>query len=159
MLTLLATDIEIEITTATSDTSGDGDAAVTVAAKKLLEICAPRRRTCWLAWLSRTGACSSRREKPFTFRRYLPMTFPAWLFLKAKSRDLRSAKLFRRLLAQTQYSMAALGHVRYYLNGLLLLLEANEWRAVATDDRLAYASGPLEDAAVTVPDQGTCASN
>jgi len=47
-------------------------------------------------------------------------------------------------LAQTQFSMAA-QDVRYYLNGLLLLIDGNELRAVATDGhRLAYASMPLE---------------
>jgi len=53
-------------------------------------------------------------------------------------------KQFRYLLAQTQFSMAA-QDVRYYLNGLLLLVDGNELRAVATDGhRLAYASMPLE---------------
>ena len=53
-------------------------------------------------------------------------------------------KQFRQLLAQTQFSMAA-QDVRYYLNGLLLLLEGGELRAVATDGhRLAYASMAIE---------------
>jgi DNA polymerase-3 subunit beta len=53
-------------------------------------------------------------------------------------------KQFRQLLVQTQFSMAA-QDVRYYLNGLLLLVEGNELRAVATDGhRLAYASIQLE---------------
>jgi len=56
-----------------------------------------------------------------------------------------SQKQFRHLLAQTQYSMA-LQDVRYYLNGLLLLLDGSELRAVATDGhRLAYASIGLTD--------------
>ena len=38
LLTLLATDIEIQITTATSGAAGDGDGAVTVGARKLQEI-------------------------------------------------------------------------------------------------------------------------
>lgn len=38
VLTLLATDIEIQITTSTADASGEGDGAVTVGAKKLQEI-------------------------------------------------------------------------------------------------------------------------
>ena len=44
------------------------------------------------------------------------------------------------MIAKTQYSMAA-QDVRYYLNGLLLLVEGKELRAVATDGhRLAFAS-------------------
>src|SRR6185369_785648 len=37
-LTLLATDIEIQITTSTTGAAGDGDGAVTVAARKLQDI-------------------------------------------------------------------------------------------------------------------------
>lgn len=58
-------------------------------------------------------------------------------------------KQFRHLLGQTQFSMAA-QDVRYYLNGLLLLVDGNELRAVATDGhRLAYASMPLEGEATS----------
>jgi DNA polymerase III subunit beta len=50
-----------------------------------------------------------------------------------------SQKQFRQLLAQTQFAMAA-QDVRYYLNGLLLLVEGNQLHGVATDGhRLAYA--------------------
>jgi len=52
---------------------------------------------------------------------------------------------FKHLLARTQFSMAA-QDVRYYLNGLLLLLEGKQLRAVATDGhRLAYASLELKE--------------
>jgi DNA polymerase-3 subunit beta len=52
-------------------------------------------------------------------------------------------KTFRHLLAQTQFAMAV-QDVRYYLNGLLLLVDGDELRAVATDGhRLAYASMTL----------------
>jgi DNA polymerase-3 subunit beta len=55
-----------------------------------------------------------------------------------------SQKAFRQLIAKTQYGMAA-QDVRYYLNGLLLLVEGKELRAVATDGhRLAYASVEIE---------------
>lgn len=43
-----------------------------------------------------------------------------------------SQRAFRQLIAKTQYSMAA-QDVRYYLNGLMLLVEGKELRAVATD--------------------------
>ena len=55
-------------------------------------------------------------------------------------------KQFRHLLSQTQYSMAT-QDVRYYLNGLLLLLDGEEIRTVATDGhRLAYSSMALSEA-------------
>src|SRR6185369_7805250 len=55
-----------------------------------------------------------------------------------------SQKAFRQLLGKTQYAMAA-QDVRYYLNGLLLLVDGKELRAVATDGhRLAYASVEID---------------
>lgn len=55
-----------------------------------------------------------------------------------------SQRDFRQLIGKTQYSMAA-QDVRYYLNGLLLLVEGKELRAVATDGhRLAYASVAID---------------
>ena len=54
-------------------------------------------------------------------------------------------KQFRQLLAQTQFSMAA-QDVRYYLNGLLLLIDGGQLRAVATDGhRLAFASMEIDE--------------
>ncbi len=61
-----------------------------------------------------------------------------------------SQKQFRHLIAQTHYAMAA-QDVRYYLNGLLLLVEGQQLRAVATDGhRLAYASMALAEAVDSV---------
>ncbi|CAG0977786.1 partial DNA polymerase III subunit beta, partial [Rhodocyclaceae bacterium] len=49
-------------------------------------------------------------------------------------------KQFKRLLSLVQYSMAQ-QDIRYYLNGLLLVVNGSEIRMVATDGhRLAYAS-------------------
>jgi DNA polymerase-3 subunit beta len=58
VLTLLATDIEIQITTSTTGASGEGDGAVTVGARKLQEILRslagkPRKS----ASFSRTDGC------------------------------------------------------------------------------------------------------
>jgi DNA polymerase-3 subunit beta len=57
-------------------------------------------------------------------------------------------KQFKRLLALVQYSMAQ-QDIRYYLNGLLLVVNAGEMRVVATDGhRLAFASEALPTADV-----------
>ncbi|MEO8410804.1 MAG: DNA polymerase III subunit beta, partial [Propionivibrio sp.] len=71
--------------------------------------------------------------------------FPRMVIAEAELKKFSlSQKQFRQLLAQTQFAMAA-QDVRYYLNGLLLLLEGRELRAVATDGhRLAYASMTLD---------------
>jgi DNA polymerase-3 subunit beta len=62
---------------------------------------------------------------------------------EGKKFSVRQADL-RKLLAQTLYAMAS-QDVRYYLNGLLLVVDGSELKAVATDGhRLAYASMPIE---------------
>jgi len=146
LLTLLATDIEIQITTTTSGAAGDGDGAVTVGARKLQDI---------LRSLPDSAEVSlSLDDKRLQVRagksRFTLQTLPAEDFprMALTDGDLKiitvTQKQFRQLLAQTQFSMAS-QDVRYYLNGLLLLIDGNELRAVATDGhRLAYASMPLE---------------
>src|SRR5262245_20031999 len=52
-------------------------------------------------------------------------------------------KAFRELLLLVQYSMAQ-QDIRYYLNGLLLVLDEGQVKVVATDGhRLSYAARPL----------------
>jgi hypothetical protein len=52
-------------------------------------------------------------------------------------------KALRELLLLVQYAMAQ-QDIRYYLNGLLLVLEASEVKVIATDGhRLSYAARPL----------------
>jgi len=56
-------------------------------------------------------------------------------------------KALRELLLLVQYSMAQ-QDIRYYLNGLLLVLEGGQVKVVATDGhRLGYAARPLEETA------------
>jgi len=145
-LTLLATDIEIQITTSTPVASNEGDGAVTVGARKLQDI---------LRSLPDSAEVSlNLEEKRLQVKagksRFNLQTLPAEDFprMALSEGDIQkitvTQKQFRRLLGQTQFSMAA-QDVRYYLNGLLLLVEGNELRAVATDGhRLAYASMALE---------------
>jgi DNA polymerase-3 subunit beta len=146
-LTLLATDIEIQITSSTGGASGDGDGAVTVGARKLQDI---------LRSLPDSAEVSlNLDEKRLQVRagksRFSLQTLPAEDFPRMAMSDGEVKKItvtqkqFRQLLGQTQFSMAA-QDVRYYLNGLLLLVDGKELRAVATDGhRLAYASMPLAD--------------
>ena len=145
-LTLLATDIEIQITTSTPVASNEGDGAVTVGARKLQDI---------LRSLPDSAEVSlNLEEKRLQVKagksRFNLQTLPAEDFprMALSDGDIQkitvTQKQFRRLLGQTQFSMAA-QDVRYYLNGLLLLVEGDELRAVATDGhRLAFASMALE---------------
>ncbi len=149
LLTMLATDIEMQITTSASDASGEKDGAVTVGARKLQEILRslPESAEVSLVIDDRRMQVNSGKSR-FNLQTLPANDFPCMALSDGEARKVNvSQKQFRRLLAQTQYSMAT-QDVRYYLNGLLLLVEGSELRAVATDGhRLAYASIALEDTA------------
>lgn len=152
ILTLLATDIEIQIITFTSDPSGDGDGAVTVAARKLQEILRSLPESAEVSLILEDRRMQVRAGKSRFNLQTLPAEdFPCMALAEGEVKKITvSQKQFRHLLSKTQYSMAT-QDVRYYLNGLLLLVETSELRAVATDGhRLAYASMPLENT-VDVP--------
>lgn len=155
-LTLLATDIEIQITTSTTGAAGDGDGAVTVGARKLQDILRSLPESAEVSLILEDKRLQVRAGKS----RFSLQTLPADDFprMALTDGDLKSftvtQKQFRQLLAQTQFSMAA-QDVRYYLNGLLLLVDGSELRAVATDGhRLAYASMPLEAAPEALREPG-----
>ncbi|HXE40074.1 MAG TPA: DNA polymerase III subunit beta [Azonexus sp.] len=145
-LTLLATDIEIQITTATEGAGGDGDGAVTVGARKLQEILRSLPDTAEVSLLLEDKRLQVRAGKSRFSLQTLPADdFPRMTLTEGETKQFSiSQKAFRQLLGKTQYSMAA-QDVRYYLNGLLLLVEGKELRAVATDGhRLAFASVEID---------------
>jgi len=145
-LTLLATDIEIQITTTTAGAGGDGDGAVTVGARKLQEILRSLSDNSEVSLVLEDKRLQVRSGKSRFSLQTLPANdFPRMTISEGDTKQFSiSQKDFRQLIAKTQYSMAA-QDVRYYLNGLLLLVEGKELRAVATDGhRLAFASVEIE---------------
>jgi len=145
-LTLLATDIEIQITTATEVAGGDGDGAVTVGARKLQEILRSLPDTAEVSLTLEDKRLQVRAGKSRFNLQTLPADdFPRMTMTEGETKQFSiSQKAFRQLIGKTQYSMAA-QDVRYYLNGLLLLVEGKELRAVATDGhRLAFASVEID---------------
>lgn len=145
-LTLLATDIEIQITTATDCAGSEGDGAVTVGARKLQEILRSLPDTSEVSLVLEDKRLQVRAGKSRFSLQTLPADdFPRMTMTEGETKQFSiTQKAFRQLLGKTQYSMAA-QDVRYYLNGLLLLVEGKELRAVATDGhRLAYASVEIE---------------
>ena len=145
-LTLLATDIEIQITTSTEGATGDGDGAVTVGARKLQEILRSLSDNSEVSLVLEDKRLQVRSGKSRFSLQTLPANdFPRMTISEGDTRQFSiSQKAFRQLIAKTQYGMAA-QDVRYYLNGLLLLVEGKELRAVATDGhRLAFASVEIE---------------
>lgn len=143
-LMLLATDIEIQITTHQTS-EGGGDAAITVAARKFQDILR--------ALPDGVDVSLTLDDKRLTLKagksRYVLQTLPApdYPRMQLNSGDsvcvTLSQKEFKRQLAQVAYAMAA-QDIRYYLNGLLMQVLGTELRMVATDGhRLALSSTTL----------------
>ncbi|MCK0510145.1 DNA polymerase III subunit beta [Aromatoleum buckelii] len=143
-LTLLATDIEIQIRTTTAGHIGGEDASITVAARKLQDI---------LRAVPEGDVTVTLDDKRLTVKagrsRFALQTLPAADYPRMNlpdgdaTRFSVSQKSFKRQLAQVAYAMAQ-QDIRYYLNGLLLIASGSELRMVATDGhRLAFASNPL----------------
>ena len=145
-LTLLATDIEIQITTQTP-TVGAEKAAMTVGARKLQDILRSLPETAEVSLTLDDKRLQLKAGKS----RFNLQTLPAEDFPRMTMADGQPSRLtvgqkqMKRLLALVQYAMAQ-QDIRYYLNGLLLVVKGNELRMVATDGhRLAYAAETLPE--------------
>jgi DNA polymerase-3 subunit beta len=145
-LTLLATDIEIQIRTSAA-TTGSDKIGLTVAARKLQDILRSLPETAEVSLNYEDRRLQLKAGKS----RFNLQTLPAEDFPRMASADGAATKIkitqkqFKRVLALVQYAMAQ-QDIRYYLNGLLLIVSGNEMRVVATDGhRLAYASEALPD--------------
>lgn len=143
-LTLLATDIEIQIKTGTEG-GGNETTSLTVAARKLQDILRslPDDAEVSVSFEDKRLIVKSAKS------RFNLQTLPAEDFPRMAQSDSGqtnisiSQKQFKRQLSLVQYAMAQ-QDIRYYLNGLLLVVKGNEMRMVATDGhRLAYASENL----------------
>jgi len=145
-LSFLATDIEIQILARSAASLGAEARGVTVGARKLVEI---------LRALPEDSEVSlQQQDKRLLVKagksRFTLQTLPAEDFprlAKASGEAARftlSQKALRRLLGLVQYAMAQ-QDIRYYLNGLLMVVEDKSLKLVATDGhRLAYASMALD---------------
>jgi len=142
VLSFLATDIEIQIT-ARSGIAPSGEAkAVTVGARKLVDIlrALPDGAEVTVTQQDKRIQVKAGRSR-FTLQTLPAEDFPR---LARPSGDTARfdlpQKALRKLLSLVQYSMAQ-QDIRYYLNGLLVLVEDRQLRLVATDGhRLAYAA-------------------
>ncbi|OGA11448.1 MAG: DNA polymerase III subunit beta [Betaproteobacteria bacterium RIFCSPHIGHO2_12_FULL_69_13] len=144
-LAFLATDIEIQITAHTGSAQGGEAHSVTVGARKLLDILR--------ALPEGSEVTLDQQDKRLLVRagksRFTLQTLPAEDFPRLAKPGGESAhfalgqRALRRLLGLVQYAMAQ-QDIRYYLNGLLMVVEDRQLKLVATDGhRLAFASLPL----------------
>ncbi|MCL2075532.1 MAG: DNA polymerase III subunit beta [Betaproteobacteria bacterium] len=146
-LTLVATDIEIQIAATSENVGGDNDGSVTVAAKKLQDILRslPESAQITLDMEEKRLLLKAGRSR-FSLQTLPPQDFPRMTAATGGEEKTFTVtqKNFRQLIGKTQYAMAA-QDVRYYLNGLLLIVNGNKLSCAATDShRLAYNSMDIE---------------
>lgn len=156
-LSLVATDLEVELKAGASARGVAGEASL--PARKLLDICRalPAEAPVDLR-IEKDKAIVKAGRSRFTLATLPAAEFPnieteAWLGQLALPQ-----RLLRNLLEETAFCMAQ-QDVRYYLNGLLLEVEGGQLRAVATDGhRLAYSvcdlDAPVEARQVIIPRKG-----
>lgn len=144
-LNLLATDLEIQISTQ-CEASGNAEAqSLTVSARKLQDILRSLPEGADTVLDLQSGKVQIKAGKS----RFNLQTMPADDFPKmaepgdALGKISISQKAFKELLLLVQFAMAQ-QDIRYYLNGLLLVLDGTKIKVVATDGhRLSYAEGEL----------------
>ena len=149
MVSFVSTDIEIQITSHSEIGQTSDDAAITVSARKLLDILRSLPND------SEVTVSLSNRKLTITQNkvRFNLQTLAAEEFPTVKQPEQINAKLtmsqksLRGLMHAVHFAMAQ-QDIRYYLNGLLLVVEQNHLRAVATDGhRLAFNS--ISDITIT----------
>jgi len=147
-LTLLATDLELQISTQQDVEAGE-DFAITIAARKLFDIVRALPDSAKVKLDSKDSQVVVSAGKS----RFTLQTLPAADFPRVETGAGLGAvirlpqKKLKRLLQLVQFAMAS-QDIRYYLNGMLLVLEGKQLRVVATDGhRLSYAETELENEA------------
>jgi DNA polymerase-3 subunit beta len=142
-LSITATDLEVELVSGT-DVSVLQPGDITVPGRKLLEIlrALPERSSVSLAGEGEKMVIKAGRSR-FSLSTLPASEFPVIEDINAQqSVQIPRADLLR-LLEKTHFSMAQ-QDVRYYLNGMLLEMDGQVLRAVATDGhRLAMCEGTL----------------
>ncbi len=142
----VATDIEIEITAGTATEPAGESKTTTVGARKLFDIlrALPDGSEVSLALQEKKLQVKSGKSR-FNLQTLSAEDFPRLAAAEgAASSFTMPQKALKELLGLVQYAMAQ-QDIRYYLNGLLMVLDGGELRLVATDGhRLAFASKNLE---------------
>jgi DNA polymerase-3 subunit beta len=136
-----SSDMEIQITTTIQTDTGTSDnMAITVGGKKLQEILRilPDQSKVSIDVKENKVQIKSNKSK-FNLQSLPADDFPKLNNLLENSKKIvLSQSVLKKLLGSVQFAMAQ-QDVRYYLNGVLFVIEDNQFRAVATDGhRLAY---------------------
>ena len=140
----LATDLEVQITSRAA-LEGNAEGSVTAAARKLYDILRALPQDAEVSLEAKENRMTVRAGKSrFNLQTLAAADFPRMVEAKDVSKTLTiPQKALRRALVLVQFAMAV-QDIRYYLNGVLLSVEGDTLRVVATDGhRLSYASQNL----------------
>jgi DNA polymerase-3 subunit beta len=134
-----ATDLEIQIQTSAAIGAGKETAATTVAARKLVDILrALPEADVQLALLNKKLSVASGKSR-FNLQTLAAEEFPTVAQAEFTADFTLPASTLKYLLGMVHFAMAQ-QDIRYYLNGMLLVVDGTTVRAVATDGhRLALA--------------------
>ena len=143
---LTTSDLEIQVRTRAQLDGDEGDFAITVGAKKLMDILKslPSDQTVSLT-ANQSKLTLQGGKSRFTLQSLPAEDFP----LVQEAADFGPAfsvpqKTLKNLISQVHFSLAV-HDIRYYLNGILFVAEGNSLTLVATDGhRLALAQANLE---------------
>src|SRR4249920_3795494 len=141
----LATDLEVQITSAAT-LDGGAEGAVTVGARKLYDILRALPEDAEVALEAKENRMTVKAGKSrFNLQTLAAADFPRMVEAKDASRTLQlPQKALKQALGLVQFAMAV-QDIRYYLNGVLFSVDKNTLRVVATDGhRLSFASQALD---------------
>jgi len=146
-LSIIATDLEIQITATSICQDEVPDFSITTSAKKLQDICRAFPESSQISLEKDDSRLQIKVGKSQFNLQTLPSNdFPKLVPSGENRYCLKTTqKTLKYLLNLVQYAMAQ-QDIRYYLNGLLLVVESKLLRVVATDGhRLGMACSPLEN--------------
>jgi len=147
-VSFLSTDTEVQITTLANIGSGPEETGTTVAARKLLDIlrALPESGDVTLTLLNKRLTVQSGKSR-FALQTLAAEEFPTVNVAETHNASVTlPQKTLKHLFNMVHFAMAQ-QDIRYYLNGLLLVLDGNNVIAVATDGhRLAFAQVATDQA-------------
>ena len=146
-VSFVSTDIEIQITTKAVFGVGDDEVTTTVGARKILDILRALPEGPVSLSLKDNRMVVQSGKSRFSLQTLSATEFP---IMQTSGEQIASWKMsqkaFKQLISQVYFAMAQ-QDIRYYLNGMLLVLEGKDLIAVATDGhRLAFSQTTLENA-------------
>ena len=155
-VSFISTDIEMQITASASIGAGAENESTTVSARKLVDIlkALPSNDEVTLSLAAQKLSITQNRSK-FSLQTLPSTEFPTVVRSdQFPARVQLAQKDVKRLLHLVSFSMAQ-QDIRYYLNGMLIVVDKNHLKAVATDGhRLAFAQITIAHAEkITLADQ------